>query len=496
VVNQTGEECDDGNESDDDCCSTACGSAPDGQGCGGGLCGGDQTCRSGVCTQNTAEDTLACLAPFTTAGITNFDDGTASPVDLLSGTVGDPVTIGRGAWGVAIHPGGDEIWITARTDDRITVLDGSTFALRATIDAGDLPLGIVFDPTGTRAYVASFGTDRVLVLDAATRQVLSQIPVGNGPSGLALDPTGTRLYVSNYGGATISVIDIASERVVATVKTKKRPLELALDAPRGRLYVTNFGANQVSVIGTISNSVLTSIRVGKRPFGVAVTGAGRAFVTNGVSDSVSVIDGEACQVVDTIPVGEGPLGIGLDLTGSRALIANGNDGTLSILDTAAGSVVATLPVGETPVAFGGFVGPLGAACPRPPLVCDDVNPMTLDSCDAETGCRFQPYDPPEAARVGLDALDTIVREAGVEPLGGTTRAALLSRLCITARDELVEGSGTLGRRIKRADRNVRRFAKVVRKAIRRGRMSCGVGQEILDLSRGIHVQMRLARKSS
>jgi YVTN family beta-propeller protein len=446
--------------------------------------------------QNTAEDTLACLIPFTTAIVTNFDDGTASPVDLLSGVVGDPVSVGRGAWGVAIHPGGDEIWVTARADNRITVLDAADWSVRATIDAGNLPLGIVFDPTGARAYVASFGNDRVLVMDAATHQVLSQIAVGNGPSGLALDPTGTRLYVSNYGGASISVIDIAAERVVATVKTKKRPLELALDAPRGRLYVTNFGANRVSVIGTISNSVLTSIRVGKKPFGVAVTGAGRAFVTNGVSDSVSVIDGEACRVVDEIPVGEGPLGIGLDLTGSRALIANGNDATLSILDTASGDTLATLPVGETPVAFGGFVGPLGAACPRPPLVCDDVNPMTLDSCDAETGCRFQPYDPPEAARIGLDALDTMVREAGVEPLGGTTRAALLSRLSLTARDELVAGSGTLQRRVARADRSVRRFAKVVRKGIRRGKMSCGVAQEILDLSRGIHVQMRLARKTS
>jgi YVTN family beta-propeller protein len=292
----------------------------------------------------------------------------------------------------------------------------------------------------------------------------------------------------------VSVIDLDTEHVLATIKTKKRPLELSLDAPRGRLYVTNFDANRVSIIGTISDSVLATVRVGKKPFGVAVDATrNRAYVTNAVGDTVSVIDGERCEEVGVIEVGDGPLGIGLDLTGTRALVANSNGASLSIIDTTSDTVASTVAVGATPVAFGAFIGPRENDCPRPPLTCDDANPMTLDSCTVDTGCRFEPYPPAEAADIGLTVLDTAVREAGTEPLGGTARAVLLSKLAISAHTELVEGAGTPTQRLKRADRSVRRFTKVVRKGIRRHKMSCNVGQDILDLSRGVRVQLRLAR---
>jgi YVTN family beta-propeller protein len=176
------------------------------------------------------------------------------------------------------------------------------------------------------------------------------------------------------------------------------------------------------------------------------------------------------------------------------VVANGNDATLSIIDTTTNAVIATPAVGATPVAVGGFVGPLLDGCPRSPLVCDDANPMTLDSCAGEVGCRFEALLPPEAAKTGLTALDTTVREAGVTALGGTKRAVLLSRLAVAAHTALVEGAGTPEKRIKRADRSVKRFTKVVRAGIRRRKMSCGVGQAILDLSRGVHVQLRLARR--
>jgi YVTN family beta-propeller protein len=281
------------------------------------------------------------------------------------------------------------------------------------------------------------------------------------------------------------------------VKTGKRPLELALDAGRGRLYVTSFAGDRVFVIGTISDSVLATIRVGKGPFGIAVDAdANRAFVANAVSDTVSVLDGDRCEVAATIPVGRGPLGLDLDLERRRALVANGTDSTLSIIDTEAGRVVSTLAIGKTPVAFGDFVAPLGNDCARAPLVCDDADPMTLDSCVAGAGCRFAPSPPSEAAEVGLAVLDSVIREAGVDALGGATRAALLSRLSVDARSELVEGIGTPRKRIARADRRVRRLGAVVRAGIRRGQMRCGVATRVLDLARGVHAQLKLARRGA
>jgi len=319
--------------------------------------------------------------------------------------------------------------------------------------------------------------------------------VGNGPSGLTLDPTGSRLYVSNYAGNSVSVIDLTTNAVIATIKTKKRPLELALDPTRGRLYITNFAADRVQVLGTISHSVLATIKVGKRPFGVAVDPAtNRAWVTNAIDDTVSVIDGTKCEQTSVIGVGDGPLGIGLDLPATRALVANSNGASLSLIDVATEQVTDTITVGKTPVAFGGFVGARANDCPRAPLVCDDANPMTLDSCSAELGCVFTSLPAMEAARVGVGVLDTTVREAGVDALGGQARAVLLSRLAVNAQTALIEGAGTpVTKQLKSADRSVRRFTKVVQKGVRRRKMSCEVGTNILDLSRGVRVQLKLAR---
>ena len=61
------------------------------------------------------------------------------------------------------------------------------------------------------------------VIDGATNTVTATVTVGADPDGVAVDGTTDTIYVTNYGSGTVSVIDGATNTVTATVTVGSRP---------------------------------------------------------------------------------------------------------------------------------------------------------------------------------------------------------------------------------------------------------------------------------
>jgi YVTN family beta-propeller protein/cysteine-rich repeat protein len=496
-----GEECDDGNENAGDCCAT-CLARAEGMSCGDtDVCNGDELCTAGVCIAPTKDAVLACLSAKLLVLVTNFEDDTLTIVDATTDTVGAPIAVGGGPWAAALHPLGTETYVTNREGSSVSVIDLATRTVRGTIPVGGQPHGVVFDSAGTRAYVASYDADAIFVIDTASRTVRSTIPVGLAPVGLSLSPGSTHLYVSNYGSNDVSVIDTTTETVIATVRTGRRPLQMAVDAVQGRLYVTNFNGASVSVIGLASNTVLATIDVGRKPFGIAVDERrGRAYVTNAASDTVSVIDTRSLSTIATIPMPGGPLGISLDPAGARAFVARTSSNELAVIDAGATRVSAVLPVGRLPVAFGTFVGAAANTCARAALVCDDTIPATLDECAPASGCIHAIRGEAEVAEAGVDALE---REIAVAVDSGGVAPAVLDKLqplLDSVRDLLAPdgspGGQSLKKRLKRADRQLRRIEKLLKRALRDGAIDREVGLRLLDLLRSTRDSIRRTLRAS
>ena len=57
----------------------------------------------------------------------------------------------------------------------------------------------------------------VSVIDGGTNTVVATVPVGTWPDGVAVNPTTNRIYVANCDSNNVSVIDGATNTVVATV---------------------------------------------------------------------------------------------------------------------------------------------------------------------------------------------------------------------------------------------------------------------------------------
>jgi YVTN family beta-propeller protein len=238
----------------------------------------------------------------------------------------------------------------------VSVIDGKTDRVVATIPVGSQPHGIIVSNTLGKVYVTNSGSNSVSVIDGKTNEVVASIPVGSNPEGLCqMFQNGTSagtaaitttIYVINTASNSISAIDGKTNKVVATIPVGSQPHGIIVSNTLGKVYVTNSGSNSVSVIDGKTNKVVAKIPVGSNPHRLALF-MSTVYVTNSGSNSVSVIDGKTDRVVATIPVDPLPRGIVVD-SSSFAYTTNKVASSVSVIDGKTDRVVATIPVGRIP----------------------------------------------------------------------------------------------------------------------------------------------------
>ncbi len=286
-----------------------------------------------------------------------------------AGAPGSPATISvtlvvAGGGGGA----GPFAYVANSLDGTVSVIDGSTNSIVATIPVGSLPGGIAISPDGAFAYVTNSGSDGVSVIATASNTVVATVPVGENPHGVAITPDGSFAYVSNNGSGSLSVIATDTNTVVATVPVGDAPEGTAVTPDGAFVYVANSGSSDVSVIATDTNTVVATISGGddahavfNHPWGVAITPDGAfAYVVNydstsliSVIGSVSVIETSSNTVVANIAVGFMPQDVAITPDGAYAYVTNpgmygDNQGSVSVIATTSSTVVATIPVGGNP----------------------------------------------------------------------------------------------------------------------------------------------------
>lgn len=138
-----------------------------------------------------------------------------------------------------------------------------------------------------RIYIANQGSNNVSVIDGNTNTVTATIPVGTQPSGIAVNPLTRRIYVANLADNNVSVIE--DDPVIATIPVGTAPRAVAVNSRLNRVYVANRDTNNLSVIDGRFNNVIATVEVGTQPKSVAVNQiTDRVYVANEGSGDVSV----------------------------------------------------------------------------------------------------------------------------------------------------------------------------------------------------------------
>ena len=224
------------------------------------------------------------------------------------------VAVGRGPVQLCSVAEGEFIVALASGDTRVTVLDGRTAAICATMDVGPSPWNAV--ARGVHAYIAMHAEapadclDAVQVVDCAAGRLEATIalPAESRPKIIVPAWEQHRLYALNFGNGTVSEIDLQSQTVVRSVEVGAGPQYG--QRWHGTMYVANGESNDVVAVDEPSLTVTHRTAVGRGPERCVVYKDHDQVYTNNLDEhTVSVVDLITHAESARIPVGRGPIRI-------------------------------------------------------------------------------------------------------------------------------------------------------------------------------------------
>jgi YVTN family beta-propeller protein len=320
-------------------------------------------------------------------------------VDAASNKVVSAVGLGRSPRGIALSPGGREIYVSNANDDTVSVVDASTLKVVRMLSTGFEPAGLIADRTGETLYVANRLSNDISVIDLKTGAESKRLLAGRGASYLALSPDGKLIYTThiypNPGTwrtspkSELTIIDTTRQAVVERrpmhnvagvfhvtlsndgklgVAAQLRPKNLIplAHVEHGAVFGNSLTLFGDDVGGMVQVPIDELDRYYSLPWGVVIApDKSRLFVTTGTSESVTVIDipkllgyvhvrrepfvndlsASANYVVARIAVGHNPRGVLLSKDAKKLYVANRLDDNISVIDTQTNRVVSTIDLG-------------------------------------------------------------------------------------------------------------------------------------------------------
>ena len=89
---------------------------------------------------------------------------------------------------VAVDSSTNTIYVTNNLPDTVSVIDGWSHVVVATVRVGHHPDGVAVDSTTHTVYVANSDSHTVSVINGSTHTVTATVPVGNTPFGVTVNP--------------------------------------------------------------------------------------------------------------------------------------------------------------------------------------------------------------------------------------------------------------------------------------------------------------------
>lgn len=263
------------------------------------------------------------------------------------------------------------VYVTNEISGDLSIVDGETREVVASVPLGKRPRGIKVSPDGHRLYVALSGSpisppgvdestlpppdksaDGIGVFSIDERRLERIIRGVSDPEQLAVGAGGEYLFIASEDTGTAVIADVQTGGLVASLPVGDEPEGVAI-SPDGRfVYMTSEADHRVSVIDTADRKLIEQFEVGVRPRGIAFSPDGRrAYVTGELDGSVSVIETARHEVVDTITLpGDGvlPMGIVVSPDGGTLYVTTGRGRMLVAIDAETQKTTDEVEVGPRP----------------------------------------------------------------------------------------------------------------------------------------------------
>jgi len=264
-----------------------------------------------------ASGPLAFVTADTEAHVAVVDIATGRIVKRIA-TRPDPFSVERV---------GDAAVVAHTNVGAVTILDGSTLAVRHVIGGFEQPRYTAAALDGRHAFVTDSGRTDLAAVDVLHGEVVGRLKLWRWPRHLSLSPDGRTLWVGlGTASQEIAVVDVSNPRA-PKLRGRLRPPFLAHDvgvAPSGRVWITSGDVGSIMVHG---GAVLPADGA---PQHVTFLD-GRAFVTSGASGTLRVYDERTAKQLHEAAIPAGSFNV--QYAAGVVLTPSLNEGTLTVVDT-------------------------------------------------------------------------------------------------------------------------------------------------------------------
>lgn len=283
--------------------------------------------------------------------VANEGSGNLTEISLASRTIAGELVTGSNAINDVYDTTDRTLFVTDQLGNRVWELNATTLRVIGSVGVGTYPQGLAWDRGTDRIFVADqFGTPwdsqgGVTVLNGATGTVIATLPAGNQPEAAIDDPVTGEVYVTNTVSNNVTVFNAATLQTVATIAVGAFPFGGTYDPVTGQIWVLDAGAASVTVVDGTTHAVIAfSVPVQSAPNGAVFDPIDQnIYVGNSGSDLVSVINGSSFVPITNIVAGNSVSSVAVDPQNGYVEATAQGAGLVAVIDPKTLSTVAQYP---------------------------------------------------------------------------------------------------------------------------------------------------------
>lgn len=303
------------------------------------------TCADTGSTIVSCTGTVDTGAPIDTSATPTVKTFTVTAVDAAGNTSTDSVKYSVTAAGMIPLT---RVYVAGWQQGRISVYDGTTHELVATIPVHTGAGAMAFSRWGGELYVAETSTNTVAIINMATNEVTNRFGVGGRPWGIAETYRSGAIYVANYDGGTVTIRRDGTTKEVAT---GLNPSSVLATPDHRYMLVSNSGGNTITVFDADTDAVVRTITLPGRPTDMVASPDGsRILVVSPAHRRIYTLDATTLDVINDFDAhGDVPEMLAFTPDGTDILVTYPLPGAPTVrLNSHTGALVAWLDAGGYP----------------------------------------------------------------------------------------------------------------------------------------------------
>jgi len=207
-----------------------------------------------------------------TLAVVSIGSNSVTFIDTATNAVKHVTYVGRSPHEAFFTPNGDEVWVTVRGENYVSVLDGTTYEEKTRITLPSGPGMTIFSPDGKYGYVCSSFNPETDVVSVADHEIVGKVKQASPfcPN-IAATPDGSQVWFTLKDTGKTQVFDAKPPfTVLKTLDTGpiSNHVNIVRNAHGQFAYVTIGGLNEIKVFRTDDFSQVATIPVGKLPHGI------------------------------------------------------------------------------------------------------------------------------------------------------------------------------------------------------------------------------------